>query len=102
MRRFLKNLRKEKGFTLVEMLVVLVIIAALLLLIIPNIGKATGNIGSVTNDGVQSTVESQAVLYQMDNDGSVPTLEQLKDAEYINENQAEAYKNLEVPDKKIK
>lgn len=93
MRNFLKKLKEERGFTLVEMAVVVFIITALLLLIIPNIGDATKNVDNTTNAGVKSTVESQAVLYEMDF-GSEATLGLMVEEGYLNPSQVEAYEKL--------
>ena len=39
--KFIQKCRRKKGFTLIEMVLVLFIVAALLLLIIPNMSKQT-------------------------------------------------------------
>lgn len=39
-------LKSEKGFTLIEMLIVLMVISIIMILIIPNLGKKTGDVHS--------------------------------------------------------
>lgn len=101
MRNFLKKLKEERGFTLVEMAVVIIIIAALLLLIIPNISNATKNVDSTTSAGVKSTVESQAILYEMNEVGSEPTLAELQKEGYLKPSQVEAYEKLPLDERTI-
>jgi competence protein ComGC len=73
----------EKGFTLIEMLIVLLIISILLLITIPNIGKHESTIQDKGCQALQKMVQSQVESYKLDKDSNPPTLEDLKKDGYI-------------------
>ncbi|WLR44281.1 competence type IV pilus major pilin ComGC [Bacillus carboniphilus] len=75
----------ERGFTLIEMLVVLLVISILLIMTIPNITKHNQNIQKKGCEGLVNMVQAQVVAYDMEND-QVPTLEQLITGGYITDN----------------
>lgn len=91
MRKLLKNIKEENGFTLVEMAIVLLVIAALLLIFIPNVGSVGESVDETTGEAIVTTVESQAMLYKLDNDNQTATLKLLVDEKYITKEQREAY-----------
>ncbi|WP_235822163.1 competence type IV pilus major pilin ComGC [Gottfriedia luciferensis] len=73
----------EKGFTLIEMLVVLLIISILLLLVIPNIGKQQDTIQTKGCAALQKMVQSSVEAYRLDNDQLPDSLTVLKEQGYI-------------------
>lgn len=75
----------EKGFTLIEMLIVLLIISILLLITIPNVTKHNQSIQTKGCEGLVNMVQAQVSAYQMDNDGVIPTFQQLQDGQYVKE-----------------
>ncbi len=78
--KFLKN---EKGFTLLEMLMVMFIIAVLLLLTIPNITKHKESVDERGCQTYADTVQTQVSAYEMV-EGKLPgSLEELVSAGYI-------------------
>lgn len=80
-------LKNSKGFTLIEMLIVLMVISIIMILIIPNLGKKTGEVHTKGCDALINVVQAQADAYQIDN-GSLPSsLEQLQGADYITQDQ---------------
>ncbi|HGA1327170.1 TPA: competence type IV pilus major pilin ComGC [Streptococcus suis] len=81
---------KVKGFTLVEMLVVLGIISLLLLLFVPNLSKQKEAIKESGGTAVVKVVESQMELYALEHDKEA-TVADLQSAGYITEKQAEEY-----------
>ncbi|HEL1734454.1 MULTISPECIES: competence type IV pilus major pilin ComGC [Streptococcus] len=81
---------KVKGFTLVEMLVVLGIISLLLLLFVPNLSKQKDAIQKKGDAAVVKVVESQMELYELEYDKEA-TVEDLQKAGYITPKQAEQY-----------
>jgi len=94
--QILKKLRQEKGFTLVEMAIVILIIAALLLIIIPNVGGVGENVDQTTNEALKNTVETQAVIFEIDEKyKGEATLDALEEAGYITDDQKEAYQLLD-------
>jgi len=90
-------MKSENGFTLLEMSIVLVVIAALLVLIIPNVGKVNSSTEKTTDKAAISAVESQILLYKMDNptvpEGEQALLDDMKAKEYITQEQLEAYQS---------
>ena len=52
-------LKNEKGFTLIEMLVVLLIITVLILLIVPNLGSKTGDMHDDGCDALIVTISME-------------------------------------------
>ncbi len=80
MKKFLKS---KKGFTLLEMLMVMFIIAVLLLLTIPNITKHKERVDERGCLTYADTVQTQVSAYEMV-EGELPTsLDQLVSAGYI-------------------
>lgn len=96
MRKIIKKLKNESGFTLLEMSIVIMIIAALLLLIIPNVSTVNETTDKTTSKAVVSTVETQIELYKMENPSTELSgdalLEELKNEKWITEKQVKAYK----------
>jgi len=80
-------LKNSKGFTLVEMLVVMLIISVLLILIIPNLTNQTGNVNDKGCLALESVVQAQADAYYLDKGQHASTIETLLGDGYIEENQ---------------
>lgn len=95
----MKRLRKlnTKGFTLLEMLVVLLVVGILMALIIPNISGQKEKIEQQAKQNIAQIIETQVSTYQlMEKDNSV-TLSDLQSGGYITEKQAnEAQRLLEI------
>jgi competence protein ComGC len=72
----------EKGFTLIEMLIVLMVISVLLLIVIPNITKHNGMINTKGCAAFVNTVQAQVKAYEMENN-KIPTVQELIDGKYI-------------------
>ena len=73
---------KQKGFTLIEMLIVLTIISVLLLITIPNITKHNSVINNKGCEALIKMVQAQVKAYEMEK-GSIPTLRELIEQKYI-------------------
>ncbi len=80
-------LTNEKGFTLIEMLVVLLIITVLILLIVPNLGSKTGDMHDDGCEALIITVQAQADMYELDKGSKVGSIETLITDGYINKEQ---------------
>ena len=91
MKKMLK--KKVKGFTLIEMLVVLGIISILLLLFVPNLSKQKEAIQKKGDAAIVKVVESQMDIYELEH-GVRPTAEELEKLEMITEDQLEKYNNV--------
>lgn len=74
----IKILKKQRGFTLIEMMLVLVIISILLLIVVPNLTK---NQELASEKGCEATIEmvkTQLIAYQIEHNslpGSIADLE---------------------------
>lgn len=68
-KRKFKN--EEDGFTLIEMLLVLLVISVLIILIIPNIAAQSRNVQDTGCDAQVKMVQSQIEAYTL-NEGSAP------------------------------
>lgn len=71
----MKKLRKTKGFTLVELLVVVAILAILILIALPRFSGSTNNAKLKTFEGNVRTLASQVVQYQTMHNGTVIGIE---------------------------
>ncbi len=75
-------LKNEKGFTLIEMMIVMLIISVLLIITIPNIAKHNANINSKGCEAFKKVVEAQVQSYKLENN-KIPTIAELKSGEYL-------------------
>ncbi|MEE6450411.1 competence type IV pilus major pilin ComGC [Gottfriedia acidiceleris] len=73
----------EKGFTLIEMLIVLFIISLLLLLVIPNLGKQQQSIQTKGCSALQKMVQSSVESFRLENEQLPESLSDLKEQGYI-------------------
>ncbi|EKN66284.1 competence protein ComGC [Neobacillus bataviensis LMG 21833] len=74
----------EKGFTLIEMMIVMLVISVLLIITIPNVAKHNSNINNKGCQAYVKMVQAQVQAYQMDKN-KVPTLQELKGENYLRE-----------------
>lgn len=78
-----KNLiSNEKGFTLIEMMIVLLIITVLVLIAIPNVTKHSKSIDEKGCDAYVKMVEGQVQAYKMDKK-TIPTIAELTTDDYL-------------------
>lgn len=75
--------KKEDGFTLVEMLIVLMIISILILLIVPHVSKKSANIHDKGCDALVELVQSQVIAYELDHKKLPERLNDLVSENYI-------------------
>ncbi len=87
MGKFMKKINNEKGFTLIEMVLVLFIISVLMLLIIPNLSGKKNAIEAQGNEALQTVVQAQADMYELDTGVEASNFEELASDNYINEKQ---------------
>jgi competence protein ComGC len=83
--RLIKMKKNEKGFTLIEMLIVMLVISVLLIITIPNVAKHNSNINNKGCDAYVKMVEAQVQAYQMEKN-KVPTLADLQTEDYLKAN----------------
>ena len=92
MKKIWKKLRKKsvEGFTLVEMLIVLLIIGVLMLLFVPNLSKQKDVVHEKGDAAVVNVVDSQMDLYEVKT-GNKASVDDLVDIGYITKEQAKTY-----------
>ncbi|MFC7320867.1 competence type IV pilus major pilin ComGC [Halobacillus campisalis] len=73
----------QKGFTLIEMLIVLLIISVLLIITIPNLTKNTDSVRSKGCEALIMTAEAQVEAYYIENDEYPESISTLVDGEYL-------------------
>lgn len=74
--------KNQKGFTLVEMLIVLLVVSILLLITVPNVTKHNSVIKNKGCDALVKMVEAQVQAYELEND-KTPTEQDLTDDKYL-------------------
>ncbi|WP_079479681.1 competence type IV pilus major pilin ComGC [Halobacillus salinus] len=73
----------EKGFTLIEMLIVLLVISVLLIITIPNLSAQTGSIRSKGCEALIATAEAQTEAYMLDHGTHPASIDTLIDDGYL-------------------
>ena len=63
----LKRLKNQSGFTLIEMMIVLLVISVLILLAIPNVTKRAAEIDKTGCEALAQMVEGQVQAYKLKN-----------------------------------
>ena len=75
-------MKNEKGFTLVEMMIVMLVISVLLIVTIPNVAKHNTNINNKGCEAYVKMVQAQVQSYIIDKN-KVPTMADLISEEYL-------------------
>jgi competence protein ComGC len=75
--------KKQAGFTLIEMMIVLLVISVLLIITIPNVTKNNSTINNKGCEAFVRMVEGQVQSYRLDNEDKIPKLEDLAKEGYI-------------------
>jgi competence protein ComGC len=73
---------REQGFTLIEIMIVLLVISVILIITIPNIAKHNENINNKGCDAFKRMVEAQIQAYEMDY-LATPTMDELISKGYL-------------------
>jgi competence protein ComGC len=76
-------MKNEKGFTLIEMMIVMLIISVLLIITIPNITKNNSNINTKGCSAFKKMVEAQIQSYEMEYDQPPTSIQELIDDKYL-------------------
>ncbi|QBP40915.1 competence type IV pilus major pilin ComGC [Paenisporosarcina antarctica] len=79
----MKKITCQKGFTLIEMMIVLLIISVLILIAIPNVTKHSATIDKKGCEAYIKMVQGQVESYRIDVK-TVPTIDELVEFEYLN------------------
>ncbi|MGB6178695.1 competence type IV pilus major pilin ComGC [Carnobacterium sp.] len=95
----MKKIKKlnSKGFTLIEMVLVLFVISILMLLIVPNIVTQKQKVDVKGTEALVTVVQTQVELYEIEYGVKATTFDMLKEKEYLNAAQKEeAEKKLQI------
>lgn len=90
-------LKNNRGFTLIEMLIVMLVISVLLLLIIPNLANQTNNVNDRGCDALLAVVQAQADAYYLEERERASNISVLVTNDYISSDQQSCgVKNIKV------
>lgn len=84
MRTYVKN---ERGFTLIEMMIVLLVITVLLFIAIPNVAKQSKNINEKGCDAFIHMVQGQVQAYRVDTKTYPASIEALVTEGYLRDDE---------------
>jgi prepilin-type N-terminal cleavage/methylation domain-containing protein len=79
----MKSIQNERGFTLIEMLIVLLVISILLIITIPNVMKHQSGIQTKGCEAFVKMVQSQVQAYDIDYNKLPADTTELKDQGYL-------------------
>lgn len=88
MTKIRKRIQAERGFTLIEMTLVLFIISALLLLFIPNLTGRQETASETGSDAIETVLQSQVELYKMDKGKAPTSFNDMQTEKYLTPQQA--------------
>lgn len=80
-------MKNQKGFTLIEMMIVLLVISVLLIITVPNISSHSSNINKKGCEAYMKMVEAQVQAYKIDKK-VIPTFSQLHSDGYLKSSDA--------------
>lgn len=86
--------KNKKGFTLIEMVIVLFIIALLVLIVIPNANKAQDKAQEKADAAVVKKYETEEALYKMDKNVDAVDANTLVQEGYLTQDQVTAYQRV--------
>ena len=89
-------LKNQRGFTLIEMMIVLLVISVLLLITVPNVTKNNSTINEKGSEAYIKMVEGQIQAYEMESNQKIPTLEQLLNGKYLVSSEGPAGKTIQI------
>ena len=79
----MKHVKNQFGFTLIEMMIVLLIISVLILIAIPNVAKHSATIDEKGCQAYVKMVQGQVEAFRIE-EKKIPTLVDLIDKQYLN------------------
>lgn len=89
-------MKNEKGFTLIEMMIVLVVISILLIVTIPNITKHNSKINDTGCEALTKMVQAEVQSYYMEHKAYPESMDKLKEENYITEEQKKCTNGKEL------
>lgn len=89
-------MKKRKGFTLLEMSIVLFIISLLILIFLPNLTRQKTRANKVHRSAMTNVVQTQADLYENDSGDRPSSIKQLYSHQYLTKGQYEKALNYHL------
>ncbi len=86
-------LKRESGFTLIEMLIVLLIISVLIILIVPNLSSSSRGVDDQGCEALVTVAQTQVNLYYLENRTYPANLQALVNAGYLTDKQTRCTNN---------
>lgn len=81
-----KMIKREKGFTLIELIVVIAILGVLAAMVVPRFVSTTADAKQTAADATVKTIQSAVELYRAEDKGDSPSIADLVTAGYLDEN----------------
>lgn len=81
--------KKQSGFTLLEMSIVLFIISLLVLIMLPNLSQQRKHANSIHEKAMTSVIQTQIDAYENENGTDNVSLEELNKANYLTDAQVQ-------------
>ncbi|PLR99926.1 competence type IV pilus major pilin ComGC [Bacillus sp. T33-2] len=81
-------MKNENGFTLIEMMIVLLVISVLLIITVPNIAKHNTNINNKGCDAYVKMVQAQVQAFEIDKNRLPDSVDELKTEGYLKNGEA--------------
>ncbi|MCI0130890.1 MULTISPECIES: competence type IV pilus major pilin ComGC [Enterococcaceae] len=95
--KLLQKLKKKNdGFTLLEMLIVLLVIAVLIILFVPNLSKQQASINKQGDDALSKVIQTQTEMYYLDNNERPKDLNELVQGGYISKDQKDKAEKIGI------
>ncbi|UUV98678.1 hypothetical protein G314FT_08320 [Vagococcus luciliae] len=95
--KLLQKLKKKNdGFTLLEMLIVLLVIAVLIILFVPNLSKQQASINKQGDDALSKVIQTQTEMYYLDNNERPKDLDELVQGGYISKEQKDKAEKIGI------
>lgn len=93
----IKKLRKKhEGFTLLEMLIVLLVIAVLIILFVPNLSKQQSSINKQGDEALTKVIQTQSEMYYLDHSTRPKDLDELVQGGYISKEQKDKAEKIGI------
>ncbi|RFU65687.1 competence type IV pilus major pilin ComGC [Peribacillus glennii] len=89
----------EKGFTLIEMLIVLLVISILLIITVPNITKHQSTIQSKGCEAFLKMVQAQVQAYEIDKNKLPANVAELESSGYLKQSSCPNGDGVKIDDK---
>jgi competence protein ComGC len=89
------KMKNEKGFTLIEMMIVMLVISVLLIITIPNVTKHNSNINKKGCEAFVKMVQSQVQSYEIEY-GILPSITDLRTEKYISTDKCPDGKTVQI------